>query len=123
APEGRPSLDLGGSDQVRGLDHPGPRPLEPRVLLELGAGHGRADAPAAFFLSDRAGLRDLLDIDDEVWIDDVGPHLNEQVGAPGEHARLAGRRRQQGHGSFNRVWCLVTHGFWSRLSWCSVNAR
>ena len=71
------------------------------MLLELGAGHRRADPPAALFLSDRAGLRDLLDVDDQVRIDDVGAHLHEQIGAPREHTRLARGRGQQRHRSFN----------------------
>ena len=46
-------------------------------------------APAALFLGDRAGLGDLLDVDDQLGIDDVGAHLDQQVGAPGQHPRLA----------------------------------
>ena len=60
------SLHLRRADEVRGLDHARPRLLEPRVLLQLGARHRGADAPAALLLGDRAGLGDLLDVDDQL---------------------------------------------------------
>ena len=46
-------------------------------------------APAALLLGDRPGLGDLLDVDDQLGVDDVGAHLDQQVGAPGQHPRLA----------------------------------
>ena len=56
-----------------------------------------------------ACLGDLLDVDDQLRVDDVGAHLDQEVGASGQHAGLARRPREQGDRSFQRLWCLVSH--------------
>src|SRR2546426_255367 len=60
------------------FDDAGPHLLEPRVLLELGAGDGGPDAPAAAGLfGDPPGLGDALDVDDQRRIDRSEEHTSE----------------------------------------------
>jgi hypothetical protein len=79
------------------------------VLLELGARHRGADAPAALLLGDGPSLGDFLDVDDQLGFDDVGAHLDQQVRPSGQHPRLARRARKQGDRPFQCVRCLVSH--------------
>ena len=89
AAHGGAALDLRGADQVGGLDDARPHRLELGVLLELGAGDGGADAKAAALLLDLAQLGDALDVDHQDRVDQVGPHLHQQIGAACQHSRLA----------------------------------
>ena len=70
------------------------------MLLQLGPGHCRADAPAPLLFSDRAGFRDALDVHDKPGLHDVGAHLDQQVRAAGQHACLAVRGSEQGYRPF-----------------------
>ena len=63
-----------------------------------------------FSSRDRAGLGDLLDVDDQLRVDDVGAHLDQEVGPPGQHADIAGRPREQGDRPVQRLWRFVSHG-------------
>ena len=89
AAHGRAALDLCGSDQVGRFHHARPHCLELGMLLELGPRDRRADAEAAGLFFDLTRLGDALDVHQQHRIDHVGPHLHEQVGAPGKHPRLA----------------------------------
>jgi hypothetical protein len=80
------------------------------VLFQLGPGHRRPDPPAALLLGDRTGLGNLLDVDDQLRIDDVGAQLDQEIGTPGQHADIAGRSYDQGDRPVQRLWRLVTHG-------------
>ena len=104
------ALDLRGADEVGGLDQTRPDLRKLRVLLQLGAGDGGADAEAAALLLDLPHLGDLLDVDDEVRGQDVRPHLDQQIGAAGQntcHARLGGKKLDGGIYGIRR---LVSHG-------------
>ena len=79
------------------------------MLLELGAGHRGADAPAAPVLGDRASLGDALDVDDQRRLDDIGAHLHEEVGASGQDARLARALGEQRRRPLHGLRCLVSH--------------
>jgi hypothetical protein len=74
---GGAALDLGGADQVGGLDDAGPHRLELGVLLELGARNGGANAKAAPLLLDLAQLGDALDVDHQDRFDQVRSHLHQ----------------------------------------------
>src|SRR2546422_8654107 len=63
----------------------------------------------SLFFRDRARFGNSLDVDDQIGIDDVGAHLDQEVGASGQDPRLARRSRKQGHRSLQCLWCLVAH--------------
>ena len=109
AAHGGAALDLGRADQVGRLDHAGPDRLELGVLLELGAGDGGADAKAAALLLDLAQLGDALDVDHENGLDHVGAHLHQQIGAAGQHARLAAFLGEQRDRLVERIRRLIAH--------------
>ena len=53
---------------------------------------------------------DPLDVDDQLGVDHVGAQLDEEIGPPGQHSRLALGSRQQGHGALERFRRFVSHG-------------
>ena len=60
-------------------------------LHDLHAGDGGADAKPAVFGRDLPHLWDFLDVDQELRLDQVGFHLNDDIGATGQHAGGPGR--------------------------------
>ena len=109
AAHGGAALDLGRADQVGGLDDAGPDRLELGVLLELGAGDGGADAEAARLLLDLARLGDALDVDHEHGVEHVGAHLHQQIGAAGQHTRIASFLGEQRDRLVERIGRLIAH--------------
>ena len=65
------------------------------MVHDLHAGDGGADAKAAVLGHDLPDLGDLLDVDQERRLDQVGFHLHDHVGAAGQDAGRPGRARQQ----------------------------
>ncbi len=95
AAHGGAALDLDRADQLDRLDHARPGRRDLGMLAELHAGDRRADAKAAVLGGDLPHLRDLLDVDQELGLDQVGAHLHDQVGAARQHARLAARAGEE----------------------------
>ena len=79
------------------------------MLVELGAGDRGADAKAAVLGGDLVHLGDALDVDHELGLDQAGAQLHEQVGAAGQHARVAARRGEQRDCRLQCLRGLVTH--------------
>ena len=68
-------------------------------------------------VEDGARLGNLLDVDDQLGIDDVRAHLDEQVGTARQHARVARGSRQQGNRSVQRLRGFISHVWSSHLPW------
>ncbi len=60
-----------------------------------------------FFGRDLPYFRDLLDVDQERGLDQVGFHLHDDIGAAGQYARRPGRAGQQSHCSLQRCRRLI----------------
>ena len=97
AAHGGAALDLDRADQLDPVDHARPGLGECRMPDELHAGHRGADAETAAFGDDLTHLGDLLDVDQKLRLDQVGFHLDDDVGAAGEHAGGAARPLQERH--------------------------
>ena len=54
----------------------------------------------------------------ELRVDDVGAHLDEEIGSSRQHPRLARRPREQGHRSLYRIRCLISHEYSLAFPWC-----
>ena len=78
AGERRPTLDLGRADQIGGLDHPRPSPLQGIAFADHGAGRRGADDKTAVPLANAGDTGDLLDIDDQARL--AGPSGAELAG-------------------------------------------
>jgi hypothetical protein len=102
AAHGGATLDLRRSDQIGGLDDAGPNRLQSRMLLQLGPGRGGADAKAAAFFPDLSQLGNVLDIDDQLRVQNIGSHLDQQIGAASQNSCIARCRRQQANGLLQR---------------------
>ena len=85
------------------------------IALSLGCSFSSAPVTAAPTRKPPASsliwrsLGDALDVDQQHRLDHVGPHLHQQIGAAGQHARLALLRRQQRHRLVERMRRLITH--------------
>jgi len=73
------------------------------VAQKLHAGNRSADPKAAGRSRDRAQLRNLLDVDQELRLDDIGFHLHDHVGAAREQAGRPARTREQRERSIERL--------------------
>ncbi len=79
------------------------------VPHDLHARHRGADAEAAVLGRDLSQLGDLLDVDQERGLDQVGFHLNDDVGAAGKDFRRPGGARQQRDGCLERFRRFISH--------------
>ncbi len=97
AAHGGAALDLDRADQLDAVHHARPGRREGSMTHDLHARHGGTEAKAAVLGRDRAQLGDLLDVHQELRLDQIGLHLDDDVGAAGEQARRPARARQERH--------------------------
>jgi hypothetical protein len=86
----RPTLNLGGADQVGSLDHARPSLPQCFALADHRTGRCSAYHEGTIAFADARHVGDLLDIDDQVRLGPARPQLNKQIGAAGQHFRDAG---------------------------------
>ena len=111
AAQRRPAADLDRTDQLCAVDDPGPRGVERPVLHDLHAGDRGAEAEPSVLLGDFAHLGDVLDVDENRGLDDVAPHLDQQIGPAGQHLGRASRIREYSRRRVERRRRFVTHPF------------
>src|SRR5258708_9747882 len=98
----RPTLHLSRADQIGGLDHPGPSPLQGFAFADHGAGRRGADDKTTVLLANAGDAGDLLDIDDQARLGPARAELNQGSGPARQHLRGAARVVQNTYGLLDR---------------------
>ena len=78
------------------------------MIRQFHAGDGGADPKRAILDRDLPQFRNPFDIDHQVGLDQVGFHLDDDVGSARQDAAGARRARQQRDCVAKRGWCLVS---------------
>ena len=86
---GGPALDLGATDDRRGVDQSRIVGRDAPVVVDLVARHGRAQRqPIGLAARYLVQLLDVLDVDHGLDIGLADPQVDKQVRAPGQRARV-----------------------------------
>ncbi len=109
AAHGGASLYLNRADQLDRIGHAGPGRPERLMLDQFHAGNGCAETKPIVPLDNRAHLGNALDVDQQRGRDTAAAHLNQQIGAAGQHSCPPVRAREQGHSGLQRLRRLVEY--------------